>query len=64
MKIIAEVGLNHCGNKMIKYYNSDIWDISRSALEGSPGIYTHVSFRKDKSDCQPQEELQEILKRF
>ena len=38
-------------------YNSDMWDYSRSAMNGSPGIWTHVSFRKDKSDCFPQIEL-------
>ena len=38
-------------------YNSDLWDYSRSAINGSPGIWTHVSYRKDKSDCFPQIEL-------
>jgi len=40
-----------------KDYKKDMWDISRSALSGNPGIYTHVSYRKDKSDCHPQKEL-------
>lgn len=48
--------------KIPTHYNYDMWDISRSALEGSPGIYTHVSYRKDKSDCHPQKELEVILK--
>ncbi len=38
-------------------YNSDMWDYSRSAMNGSTGIFTHVSYRKDKSDCFPQIEL-------
>ena len=38
-------------------YNSDMWDYSRSAINGSPGIFTHVSYRKDKSDCFPQNEF-------
>ena len=38
-------------------YNSDMWDYSRSAMNGIPGIWTHVSFRKDKSDCFPHEEM-------
>jgi N-acetyl-anhydromuramyl-L-alanine amidase AmpD len=42
-------------------YKTDMWDISTNALSGSPGIYTHVSFRKDKSDCHPQNELIETL---
>lgn len=45
-------------------YNSDMWDYSRSAMNGSPGIWTHVSFRKDKSDCFPQVELAEVLKKL
>jgi hypothetical protein len=39
-----------------------MWDYSRAAMNGSPGIFTHVSFRKDKSDCFPQVELVEVLK--
>jgi hypothetical protein len=34
-----------------------MWDVSKNALSGKPGIYTHVSYRKDKSDCVPQPEL-------
>jgi N-acetyl-anhydromuramyl-L-alanine amidase AmpD len=45
-----------------KDYKKDMWDISRLALAGSPGIYTHVSFRKDKSDCHPQVELINVTK--
>ena len=49
--------------KIPNNYKSEMWDISRSsALSGSPGIYTHVSFRKDKSDCHPQETLVDLLK--
>ncbi len=40
-----------------KSYNSDMWDYSRMAMNGNPGIWTHVSYRKDKSDCFPQLEL-------
>jgi hypothetical protein len=45
-----------------KSYNFDMWQISRSALSGNQGIYTHLSFRRDKSDCHPQKELVELLK--
>lgn len=38
-------------------YNSDMWDYSENAMNGNPGIWTHVSFRKDKSDCFPQDTL-------
>jgi N-acetyl-anhydromuramyl-L-alanine amidase AmpD len=45
-----------------KTYNADMWEYSRySALCGSPGIWSHVSYRKDKSDCFPQLELIETI---
>ncbi len=40
-----------------KTYNTDMWEYSGMAMNGNPGIYTHVSYRKDKSDCFPQIEL-------
>jgi hypothetical protein len=43
-------------------YNPDMWDISDKALGGKPGLWTHVSYRSDKSDCHPQPELIEMLK--
>ena len=43
-------------------YNSDIWDISKRALLGMSGIFTHASVRKDKSDAHPQPELINMLK--
>lgn len=43
-------------------YNTDMWDISQNALAGKSGVWTHVSFRKSKSDCHPQKELVEMLK--
>lgn len=43
-------------------YNEDMWDISSKALAGQTGVWTHVSFRKDKSDCHPQSELIQMLK--
>jgi hypothetical protein len=42
-------------------YNSDMWDVNVDALRGKPGVWTHVSFRPDKSDCHPQKELIEML---
>lgn len=44
-------------------YNEDIWDVTTRALSGQSGIYTHTSYRPDKSDCHPQLELKEILQR-
>lgn len=43
-------------------YHEDMWDYSENAMEGKKGIWTHVSYRKDKSDCHPQPELIEMLK--
>lgn len=43
-------------------YNEDMWDISAKALSGYAGVFTHTSFRSDKSDCHPQKELIEMLK--
>jgi len=43
-------------------YNENIWDVSEDALEGTPGIWTHTSFRKDKSDCYPDTGLIGMLK--
>jgi N-acetyl-anhydromuramyl-L-alanine amidase AmpD len=43
-------------------YNEDMWDVNRDALSGTPGVWTHVSFREDKSDCHPQPELIAMLK--
>lgn len=45
-----------------KTYQEDMWDISKNALAGKPGIYTHVSYREDKSDMHPQAELIAMLK--
>lgn len=43
-------------------YNEDMWDVSNKALAGENGVWTHVSYRPDKSDCHPQPELISMLK--
>ncbi len=43
-------------------YSYSIFDIDTEALKGTPGVYTHCSVRKDKSDCFPQPELIAMLK--
>jgi N-acetyl-anhydromuramyl-L-alanine amidase AmpD len=53
-------------------YHDDMWDltnkaqgcpgVSLNALQGNSGIWTHVSYRKDKSDCHPQQSLIDKLK--
>lgn len=42
-------------------YHEDMWDLSAVALAGAPGIWTHVSYRADKTDCHPQPELIKML---
>ena len=43
-------------------YHAGMFDVSKEALTGVPGIWSHVSYRWDKSDCHPQPELIEMLK--
>lgn len=43
-------------------YNGDMWDVSDNALKGVSGIWSHCSYRKDKSDAHPQPELIGMLK--
>lgn len=43
-------------------YKTDMWDVSTNALNGISGVWTHVSYRDDKSDCHPQPELINMLK--
>jgi N-acetyl-anhydromuramyl-L-alanine amidase AmpD len=43
-------------------YHDDMWGYSNKALSGVNGVWSHVSFRKDKSDCHPQKELVDMLK--
>ena len=47
-----------------KSYNADMWDTSARAIAGEPGIFTHASYRKDKSDCHPQLSLINCLKKL
>ena len=35
--------------------------ISANAMAGKEGVWTHTSYRADKSDCHPQNELIERL---
>jgi len=43
-------------------YNEDIWDVTKRALKGEPGVYTHNSVRKDKMDVYPHPNLITMLK--
>jgi len=43
-------------------YNPTMFSVSQEALSGKSGIWSHTSFRSDKSDIHPQPELIEMLK--
>lgn len=43
-------------------YHEDMWDISKNALSGKSGIWSHTSYRLDKSDIHPQNDLIDMLK--
>lgn len=43
-------------------YNDDIWEVSKRALSLIPGVYTHNSVRKDKTDVYPHPKLISMLK--
>jgi N-acetylmuramoyl-L-alanine amidase len=43
-------------------YNEDMFDVSVDALKGKAGVWSHTSFRDDKSDIHPQKDLIKMLK--
>lgn len=43
-------------------YNQDIWDVTKRALSGQNGLYTHNSVRADKTDVYPHPGLVAMLK--
>lgn len=45
-----------------KDYNPEMWDFNSRALNGYHGIWSHTSYRPDKSDAHPQPELIQLLK--
>jgi hypothetical protein len=46
----------------IEYNYDDLFSVSKKALSGIPGLYTHNSYRIDKNDISPQPEIIEMLK--
>lgn len=43
-------------------YNEDIWNVTKRALKGENGVFTHNSVRSDKSDVYPNPKLIAALK--
>lgn len=57
--------LEYWGNRYkipLKYKGDVMFECNERALKGESGIWAHVSFRPDKSDVHPQNELIEMLK--
>lgn len=56
--------INHLSAKhgIPKNYFPEMFDFNQKAVKGYHGIWTHASFRPDKSDCFPMPELINILK--
>ena len=44
------------------YSDSDMWEVSKKALSGEKGLFTHNSFRFDKCDVSPQPKLIQMAK--
>lgn len=55
------IQLVHKYNIPIKKDYTFIFNISNEALNSEPGVYSHVSYRTDKSDCYPDSNLIKML---
>ncbi|MEF2964119.1 hypothetical protein, partial [Pseudomonas aeruginosa] len=48
--------------KIKKDYFPEMFDFNVKAIKGYHGIWSHTSYRPDKSDVHPQNELIQLLK--
>ena len=46
----------------LTYRDADMWAVSKRALRGENGVYTHNSYRKDKTDIHPCPRMIAMLK--
>ena len=46
----------------LTYRDADMWTVSKRALRGENGVYTHNSYRKDKTDIHPCPRMIAMLK--
>lgn len=46
----------------LTYREDDMWTVSTRALKGEQGVYTHNSYRKDKTDIHPCPRMIAMLK--
>ncbi len=54
--------LNKTYNIPLDYKGDEMFGVDKRALGGEKGIWTHASFRSDKSDCYPDPQLKKYLK--
>lgn len=54
--------LSHKTNIPLTDHTNIMFNVNNSAISGNAGIWTHASYRSDKTDCHPQPELIEMLK--
>ncbi len=59
--------LNNCCNSRVKPAKSQCntkkcWSILKQKSKATKVFFTYVPYRKDKSDCHPQKELDEVLR--
>lgn len=63
IQTLGELLTYYCDEyKIPRKYNEDMWDVSLGALKGESGIWSHTSYRPDKSDVFPQPSLIKMLK--
>jgi N-acetyl-anhydromuramyl-L-alanine amidase AmpD len=59
---IWNINYNYSGAELVSTSSPDgAPDISKNAMDGKSGIWTHTSYRADKSDCHPQLNLIKML---
>ena len=42
-------------------WSAKSFEVNGDALSGESGVWTHINYRKDKTDCHPQPELIQML---
>lgn len=52
---------NQHGIKVNGQYDANWFKLNEKALKGAPGLWTHVHYRQDKTDCHPQPEFIDML---
>ena len=57
----TNVSLEYKGQNMWGIINNGRWEADPRALDGEGGVWSHTSYRPDKSDAHPQPELIQML---